>query len=342
MRRRNRKKIAALGMIGIMSMAMFTGCKVKSDTPILGKILGLNSDEIFQIDSLTCSDDEYKMVFMNYVNKYKKDFGGKINWDAMADEETTLRQVIMERVKEDITVKYALSAMAETERVKLDKDDMDIINSATDEYYQSLSDEEKEYLNSDIDVPAKVYSNYYLADKVYNQVTESVGEDVSEEDARVIQIQYIKMSVGKNSESEIKSRLKSLAKAVNANKKDFAQEAKQLSEDSSIERTIKKNEAKTKLEIEAFNVSKGKVSEVVQDGNDYYLIYCIDNYLKDETTANKEEMIEQQKDAVFKKAYDAFLKDVDYDFNTSEWEDIVPEDVEDMDSSNFLEIYNNM
>lgn len=53
-------------------------------------------------------------------------------------------------------------------------------------------------------------------------------------------------------------------------------------------------------------------------------------------------MIEQQKDAVFKKAYDAFLKDVDYDFNTSEWEDIVPEDVEDMDSSNFLEIYNNM
>ena len=150
------------------------------------------------------------------------------------------------------------------------------------------------------------------------------------------------MSVGKNSESEIKSRLKSLAKAVNANKKDFAQEAKQLSEDSSIERTIKKNEAKTKLEIEAFNVSKGKVSGVIQDGNDYYLIYCIDNYLKEETTANKEEMIEKQKDAVFKKAYDAFLKDVDYDFNTSEWEDIVPEDVEDMDSSNFLEIYNNM
>lgn len=339
MNHRNKKNIAVLGVVGIMSVAMLTGCKIKSDTPIIGKILGLHSDEIFEIDHLVCSDDEYKMVFMNYVNKYKEDFGGKIDWDAKTDKETTLREVIMERVKEDITVKYVLSAMAETQRVKIDKDDMEIINTAVEEYYQSLSDAEKDYFNADMDVVAKVYSNYYLADKVYNKVTESIGEDVSEEDARVVQIQYIRMSSGNKTEAEIKSKLKSLAKAVNANQKDFAKEAKQLSEDSSIERIIKKNEAKTKLETEAFEVNKGKTSEIIQDGNNYYLIYCIENYLKEETTANKEEIIESQKNAAFKKEYDAFLKEVGYDFNTSEWEDIVPEDVENTKSSNFLKIY---
>ena len=150
-----KKNIAILGLVGMISATLFTGCKVSSDTPIIGKILGLHSDEIFEVDDLICSDNEYKLVFMNYVNKYKRDLG-----------DTSLRDFLMDKVKEDITVTYTLSAMAETERVKLDKDDMKIINSATEEYYESLSDEEKEYIGSDFDVVAAVYSNYYLADKV--------------------------------------------------------------------------------------------------------------------------------------------------------------------------------
>lgn len=342
MSRWNKKNIAMLGMVCVMSITMFTGCKVSSDTPIIGKILGLNSDEIFEVDNLICSDDEYKMVFMNYINKYKNDFGGKIDWNAKVDKEITLKDFLMEKVKEDITVKYTMSAMAETERVKMDKDDMESINSAVDEYYQSLTDEEKEYIHSDIDVVAKVYSNYYLADKVYNKVTESVGENVSEEDARVIKIQYIKMSTGSKTEAEITSEFRTLAKAVKAKKKNFAQEAKQLSEDDSIERILKKNEAKTEWEKEAFNVKKDSISGLIKDGDACYLIYCVDNYMKEETTANKEEMIENEKKAAFQKEYDSFLKEVDYDFNTSEWEDIVPEDVEGTKSNNFLEIYNNL
>ena len=108
-----------------------------------------------------------------------------------------------------------------------------------DEYYQSLDSVEKEYINSDIDVVAKVYSNFYLADKVYNNVTDTIGESVSEEQARVIKIQYIKMSVGNKSAEEIKSKLKSVVKAVKANNVSFSQEAKQYSEDDSIEKILK-------------------------------------------------------------------------------------------------------
>lgn len=336
-----KKNIAILGLVGMISATLFTGCKVSSDTPIIGKILGLHSDEIFEVDDLICSDNEYKLVFMNYVNKYKRDLGGKIDWDVKVDKDTSLRDFLMDKVKEDITVTYTLSAMAETERVKLDKDDMKIINSATEEYYESLSDEEKEYIGSDFDVVAAVYSNYYLADKVYNHVTDSIGDDVSEEDARVAKIQYIRMSTDHHSAAEIESTLTSLAKAVNNNKKDFSKEAKQLSEDDSVEKIIKKNEARTKLEKEAFQVQKEKTGKVIQDGKNYYLIYCVDNYMKDETAKNKETIIENEKKDVFRKEYDTFLKEVDYDFNTSEWEDILPEQTEGTRSSNFLEIYSN-
>ena len=341
MTRLNKKKIAVLGLTAVMSATLFSGCKVNSDTPILGKILGLHSDEIFEVDRLVCSDNEYKLIFMNYVNKYKKDFDSKIDWEAKIDKDTTLKQYIMERVKDDIAVKYTLSAMAETERVKLNKEDMKSINSMVEEYYGSLSEEEKQYIDSDMDVVIGVYTNYYLADKVYNKATETVGDDISEEEARVAKIQYIRMSSENTSETEIVSKLTSIAKDVNAQKKDFAREAKQLSEDDSVERIVKKNEAKTRLELEAFNVKKEKTSKVIKDGTDYYLIYCVDNYMKDETTANKTEMINHAKEAAFKKKYNAFLRDADYDFNTSEWEDIVPEDVENTKTSSLLEVYAN-
>lgn len=49
---------------------------------------------------------------------------------------------------------------------------------------------------------------------------------------------------------------------------------------------------------EAFNVNKNQTSEIINDGNDYYLIYCVDNYMKDETAKNKENIIKKQKGTI--------------------------------------------
>ena len=49
------KKIAATGIAVTLTASFLTGCGIKSDTFILGKIFGLSSDEIFKIDDLTCS-----------------------------------------------------------------------------------------------------------------------------------------------------------------------------------------------------------------------------------------------------------------------------------------------
>lgn len=178
-----------------------------------------------------------------------------------------------------------------------------------------------------------------MADKVYNRVTEKVDETVSEEDARVIKIQYIRMSSDNTAPDIIQKKLRSIAKKVKKGTANFEKEAKQISEDDSATKVIKKNEATTTLEKEAFNVNKNQTSEIINDGNDYYLIYCVDNYMKDETAKNKENIIKKQKKALFQKEYNSFLKDSSYDFNTSEWEDIVPEDIKDLKSSNFFSLY---
>jgi hypothetical protein len=103
---------------------------------------------------------------------------------------------------------------------------------------------------------------------------------------------------------------------------DFSREAKQYSNDDTIERTIKKSEASKKYELEAFNLGKGKISNIIQDGNDYYLVYCVDNYMKDKTSENKQDMVELAKEQVFKEQYSKFMEESENDFNNDEWKKI--------------------
>jgi foldase protein PrsA len=336
------KKIAIAGITVSIAASILTGCKINSDTPILGSIFGLGSDKIFQVGDMVCSKDEYKLLFMNYVNEYKADFGSDFSWDSKIDGETTFKEYVMEKAKEDISIKYTIAAMAETENVKIDEEDSKIINETADNYYNSLSEEDIEYANADADLATVLYTNYYLANKVYNKVTEKAGDDISEEDARVVKIQYVKMSTDNNTEKKIKSTYRKLQKQVKNLTINFAQEAKQITEDDTVELVIKKNEASSKLEKEAFNVNYKTTSSIIKDGKNYYLIYCVDNYLKEETQKNRLKMVEEEKEKVFKKEYDEFVKDLDYDFNTSQWEDIIPEDTDGTSTDAFFELLEQM
>ena len=334
-----KKKIVALGLVVALSVSSFTGCSFNSKTPVIGKIVGLGSSEMFKIDKEVCSKQEYMLVLMDTAGTYKADFGGKVDWNAKVSDNQTLQSYVMQKVKEDITVQYTLASMAKERNISLSTDESSMIKTKAAEYYKSLTSQEKEYTGASQENVESLYKNYYLADKVYNRVTEKVDETVSEEDARVIKIQYIRMSSDNTAPDTIQKKLRSIAKKVKKGTANFEKEAKQISEDDSATKVIKKNEATTTLEKEAFNVNKNQTSEIINDGNDYYLIYCVDNYMKDETAKNKEDIIKKQKKALFQKEYNSFLKDSSYDFNTSEWEDIVPEDIKDLKSSNFFSLY---
>lgn len=122
--------------------------------------------------------------------------------------------------------------------------------------------------------------------------------------------------------SKIKSTLKEIKSVVEGGYQEFSREAKQYSSDDTIERKIKKSEASAAYEITAFQLTKGKVSDIIEDGNNYYLVYCVDNYMKDETAANKQEMIENAKEQIFNEQYNKFIGASDCDFNNNQWKKI--------------------
>lgn len=335
-----KKKIVALGLVVALSVSSFTGCSFNSKTPVIGKIVGLGSSEMFKIDKEVCSKQEYMLVLMDTAGTYKADFGGKVDWNAKVSDNQTLQSYVMQKVKEDITVKYTLASMAKERNISLSTDESSMIKTKAAEYYKSLTSQEKEYNGASQENVESLYKNYYLADKVYDALAAEADAKISDEEARVMKIQYIRMNTDNTKEDKIKSTLKTVTDLVKGGYQTFAREAKQYSEDNVFEKTLKKNEATKTYEKSAFNLSNSEISSIIQDGKDYYLVYCVNSYLKTETEKNKEEIIKNAQQTYFNDKYSKYLKDIDVNFNDDQAKKIKLSTDENVKAVNLMTVYN--
>ncbi len=326
--------------MAISSTAILSsGCSVDSDTPIIGTLFGLEDNEVLKVDKLICSKPEYMLQLMDTANSYKEGLGGKVKWNAKVAKAKTLDQYTRDEVKEAVSVKYTMASMAKSESVSLSNSEKSAIKQATSKYYSGLSDAEKKYTGAKEKDVEKLYKNYKLADKVFEKVTDDQDVTVSDEETRAAKIYYIRMSEKEHKLDYIKSKLKFAAMNVKNNYQPFSREAKQFSDDVEYEKIIYKNEATKDYENKVFDMESGELSKIIKDGTDYYIIYCVDNYLKKESAENKQKLIDENKREYFNKEYKKYLNDVNTDFNSSSVEDEKLPVSEDFKDCNLNEVY---
>ena len=199
--------------------------------------------------------------------------------------------------------------------------------------------EEKDYTTATEETVETLFTNYYKAKKAYNTLTANVGEEISDEEARVIKVQYIHIDTTKTKTNKATKQLEEVISLVNGGYQTFAKEAKQYSDDELVTKTIKKNEATQDYEIAAFDLANEEMSSIITQDDGLYLVYCENSYLKDETAQNKSAIIESTKNSAFSKVYDNYISDVKSDFNTSAWDDIALPDGENMVSTNIMDVF---
>lgn len=335
-----KRKLIVIGLVAVMTLLSFAGCNLNSDNNIIDKLVGLKNDEMFKVNELICTTPEYMLALMNTENRYKEDLGGTVDWNTKVDSSTTLREFVLEKVKEEISLKYALAAMAADNNVTLTSDESIKITEAASQYYKTLTNEEKEYTGAGQADVEKFYTNYYLADKLYSELTKDIATKISDEEARVIRIQYIRMNTSKTKEEKIRTSLETVIDLVNGGYQEFSHEARQYSEDESNEKVIKKNEAVKKYETEAFNLGDNELSSIIQDGNDFYLVCCKESYMKEETESNKQNIITQTKKDYFDEQYKKFLDDAETDFNKKANKKISLSDDENVKNATLITTYN--
>lgn len=324
------KKIICLICMIVFTASFIYGCGGGKSSSVMSLFVNLESDQVFKIDDTICTLPEAMIVIMTEQNKYKGILGGD-GWDTEIGD-TTVKQYVLDNAKSRLSIIYALCAMAEDEDIELTAEEISNAEAEALEYYGTLSESEIEYTGAEKDDVINLVKYCVLAQKVYDTIAEqNMTVEISDERARVIDIQYIYTTD--------KERIDDIYKKSQDENQDFLLLAEKYSQDETTETYLKRSGSPDAFEETAFSLDTDEISGVIETDSGYYIIKCVDSYLKSETKANKESLISQAKTECVSEYYDDFVGGASTLFNDGVWKKIEFSDDENVVSTAFDDLF---
>lgn len=336
---KKRKKLATVLLCGMLAVTSFTACSFNGSTILMGR---LSDTEVFRIGDNICTLPELKVYLTTAQKQYEnvlgvdmweRDFGG-----------ITLESYLKENILGQIAQIKTMTLLAEEYKITLSEEEEKKVAEAAKKYFSSLNEKEKEYLGINEETIAKLYREYALANKVYEEITKNVDTEVSDDEARKITVQQILFSFDEedadSQKSEQYKKATEVMKQVKAEGADFREIAEGNSQDETIEYTFGKGEKEEAIETAAFNLETNEISDIIETSYGYVIMKCISNFDREETDANKAAIVEKRKTEAFDAVYDEFVNRQASQFNDKLWEEITfTEDVE-ITNMTFFDVYN--
>ena len=319
------KKKGLAALLTCMTL-LLSGCQIGDRDIVISK--SLNGKEVFRIDRNICELKEAKVYLANYQNLYgtaytidlwQHDFG-----------EASLEEYIKDVALAELTSVYCMNLLAETEEMTLSEHEVRNVADAAEEYYSSLSWKEIAYMGVSQDDIEEYYTHYALAQKIYNALTAGVNEEVSDDEARVIEIMQIFV------EDETKA---GIVQRKIANGEDFATVANNHNELSAIQVTVSRDDLPQEVEDIAFRLDNDEVSTMIKVENGYYFVKCLNKYNTELTEANKANIVEKRQKEAFDDVYAEFIDTRDSYLNTKLWDSLTLEVNEEIQTDSFFAVF---
>ncbi len=291
--------------------------------------MGMKDDELIktagQKTTYTC---EAEILISDVKKEYEEMFGNSI-WKENVGE-ADFESYIKDQIKSKLMRVKAMNARAKEKGVVLGRDEKDSVSKAVDEYYSGLSEAQLDNTGITKEKLSDMFTEFAIANKLYSDITSEMDIEVSADEARVIDIQYIVA----DSEDEINKAYN----LVNSGSSFFAV-AKEYNSDGEYEYELKRGEMDSTFEKAAFDLATGEVSGIVEAGDRYYIIRCTSDNDKAKTEVNKSAILEKRKLEQFNEEFEKYEAGVYMEFNSSEWKKLSIRDGYSLDSS-FEDIFN--
>jgi PPIC-type PPIASE domain protein len=286
-----------------------TGCQIgNKDIVVSGT---LSSRQVFTLDKSACSLKEAKVYLANYQNIYGTAYTIDLWQHDFGD--ASLLDYVKDITLEELTRVYTMDLLAQSQEVTLSEDETAKVAEAAKEYYASLSEDETAYMDvAEADI-AEYYTHYALAQKLYHSLTNGVNEEVSDDEARVMEIMQIYVT-DEDRAHEVEQKL--------AQGDDFASVANNYNELSAIQVTVSRDDLPDEVEEVAFQLDDNAVSGMIAAGNGYYFIKCLNKYNEELTEANKSNIVEKREKEAFDDVYNEFVASLSSRLNTDLWDGI--------------------
>lgn len=321
-----RRGAAAL-LAAIVLTGSLTGCGTWSNTKIV-LTTGLTGDQLFKVGKSVCTLPEAMIYVMDYKQQYENAYGVEM-WEHDFGG-VTLEEYVKDTIIAQLASIKAVTLLAKENNVTLSDAEKEKISQAAEEYYSALTDEQKKYMKVEKGDVEDLYTAHVLSKKVYTEITKDVNTEVSDDEARIITIQQIRLDSLDNAEI-VKARLDE--------GKDFGTVAAAYNRDSQTTVTLGRGEKEAAYEEAAFSLENDQISDVIETTGGYYILKCVNNFDRDATEANKITMVEKRRDEEFTEAYETLMADTPSEFNRKKWNKVHFADYSGEAAPNFMTIY---
>lgn len=322
-----KKKSIGLCSLVLTASMILAGCKI-GDKEIVLETKTSDTNYVFSVGETKCSIEQAKLYFCNYKNLYGSAYGVDL-WEADYDN-ASLEEYVKGITLDELTKVVCMDVVAEQQELELTEKESSNVNKAAKEYYDSLSKAEKDFMGVDEAEVRTIYRNYALAEKLYDNLTEGVNVEVSDDDARVIRIQQINV-VDKEIADEVSKRIIA--------GEDFSAIAGSYANNTSADFTVARGDLPESLEAVAFELNNDEVSSMVQTEGGYYFIKCINKLEDDLTQANKNNILVQREKEQFNQVYEEFVGNAIFYLNEPIWETIALNPEIEIKTDSFFEVY---
>ncbi len=325
-----------------------SGCADLDSTKVV-LTTGFTGNELFRIEDMSCPLSEFMVYYINYKDEYENNFGTDI-WQ-VEDEGASFEEKVKENCLSTIAQVKAMNLLAQEKGIELTEQEISQAQSAADEYYDSLTDEEKSAMkNITKDEIFTLYKEYALADKLYEYIIKDINPEISDDEARTITVKQIvfktytldsngqKVPVSDEEKETIRKKAEDVARQLKEGADfDALEELYNEADEGTV--SFGKGDVDQVVEDAAFNLDTGEVSGVIE-ANDYFVILqCISTFNREETEANKVRIVEERKREVFGEQYDAFTASLSKVLNTDLWNKIETPTSENISTTSFFDVY---
>lgn len=322
-----KKKIVSILMVACMSLGILQGCRI-GNTEYVWDTRVKSNDYIFTINESGCGETEARLYLCNYKNLFGNDYG--IDLWKYDFEGASLEDYVKDITLDELVRVYTMGLIAQEQQMELDGDEKKKVKNAASEYYDSLSDEERDYIGASKDDVQEIYEHYALAMKLYKSLTDGKNEEVSDDDARVVRLLQIYV--------EDSDTAKAVEKQLSAGN-EFETVASTYNKAEADEITATRGQLPQEVEAVAFEMENDQVSDRIKTGKGFYFIKCISKNEQSLTEANKEVIKIEREEEQFKATYNKFYKDSIYNLNDDIWTRVkLDKDIE-ITTDSFFEVY---
>ncbi len=323
---RARKKIAVL-LAAAMLAGSFSGCGLMENTEIVFTT-GLSGDQLFKIGKSVCTLPEAMIYVMDYQRQYEGVYGVEM-WEHDFGG-VTFEEYVKDTIIDQLASMKAITLLAGGYGVSLDENEEEQVLQAAEAYYGALTQEQIRYMDLELQDVEDLYRDHALSGKVYEEITKDVNTEVSDDEARIITVQQIYLDSLETAQS-VKEQLDS--------GRDFAAVASAYSKDSQVTWTFGRGEHDGVYDEAAFALENDQVSDIIETGDGYYILKCINNFDQEATEANKVTMVEKRRDELFESVYEQLVADTPSQFSRRLWEKVHFADWTGEMPPDFLAIY---